>query len=122
MRSLGVLGAAHAIQRSGARISAREKSSVKLVLFTRSGSADARPGLLTDEGIVDVSSVVQAGYTPQLTMERWIDEFERLRPQLAALLATAPRVPESQVRLLPPLPRPGKIACCIANYWEHAQR
>ena len=22
----------------------------------------------------------------------------------------------------PPLPRPGKILCCIANYWEHAQR
>jgi 2-keto-4-pentenoate hydratase/2-oxohepta-3-ene-1,7-dioic acid hydratase in catechol pathway len=21
-----------------------------------------------------------------------------------------------------PLPRPGKILCCIANYWEHAQR
>jgi 2-keto-4-pentenoate hydratase/2-oxohepta-3-ene-1,7-dioic acid hydratase in catechol pathway len=26
------------------------------------------------------------------------------------------------VRLLPPLPRPGKILCCIGNYWEHAQR
>jgi 2-keto-4-pentenoate hydratase/2-oxohepta-3-ene-1,7-dioic acid hydratase in catechol pathway len=26
------------------------------------------------------------------------------------------------VRLKAPLPRPGKILCCIANYWEHAQR
>ena len=26
------------------------------------------------------------------------------------------------MRLRPPLPRPGKILCCIANYWEHAQR
>jgi 2-keto-4-pentenoate hydratase/2-oxohepta-3-ene-1,7-dioic acid hydratase in catechol pathway len=26
------------------------------------------------------------------------------------------------VRLRPPLPRPGKILCCIGNYWEHAQR
>ena len=26
------------------------------------------------------------------------------------------------VRLRPPLPRPGKILACIANYWEHAQR
>jgi 2-keto-4-pentenoate hydratase/2-oxohepta-3-ene-1,7-dioic acid hydratase in catechol pathway len=26
------------------------------------------------------------------------------------------------VRLGPPLPRPGKILACIANYWEHAQR
>jgi hypothetical protein len=23
------------------------------------------------------------------------------------------------VRLRPPLPRPGKILACIANYWEH---
>ena len=27
-----------------------------------------------------------------------------------------------QVQLKPPLPRPGKILACIANYWEHAQR
>ena len=26
-----------------------------------------------------------------------------------------------RVRLRPPLPRPGKILACIANYWEHAQ-
>ena len=26
------------------------------------------------------------------------------------------------MRLRPPLPRPGKILACIANYWEHAQR
>ncbi len=31
-------------------------------------------------------------------------------------------VPLERVRLLPPLPRPGKILACIANYWEHAQR
>src|SRR5262249_58453983 len=31
-------------------------------------------------------------------------------------------VPLDIVRLRPPLPRPGKILCCIGNYWEHAQR
>src|SRR4029078_10951815 len=31
-------------------------------------------------------------------------------------------VPPDRVQLKPPLPRPGKILCCIANYWEHAQR
>src|SRR5258708_3048106 len=30
--------------------------------------------------------------------------------------------PADSVRLRPPLPRPGKILCCIGNYWEHAQR
>ena len=31
-------------------------------------------------------------------------------------------MPLDRVRLRPPLPRPGKILACIANYWEHAQR
>jgi 2-keto-4-pentenoate hydratase/2-oxohepta-3-ene-1,7-dioic acid hydratase in catechol pathway len=31
-------------------------------------------------------------------------------------------VPVAQVQLKAPLPRPGKILACIANYWEHAQR
>ncbi len=31
-------------------------------------------------------------------------------------------MPLAQVQLKPPLPRPGKILACIANYWEHAQR
>jgi 2-keto-4-pentenoate hydratase/2-oxohepta-3-ene-1,7-dioic acid hydratase in catechol pathway len=124
MRTLGVLGAAHAVQRGGIGFSAQEKS-LKLVLFTTIAATDtttARPGLLTERGIVDASAVVKGSYTPQLTMEGWIDNFEALRPQLERLLAAAPAIPAEQVKLLPPLPRPGKIVCCIANYWEHAQR
>jgi 2-keto-4-pentenoate hydratase/2-oxohepta-3-ene-1,7-dioic acid hydratase in catechol pathway len=51
-----------------------------------------------------------------------IDEFEHLRPALEELAAGGPAVPLERVRLRPPLPRPGKILACIANYWEHAQR
>jgi 2-keto-4-pentenoate hydratase/2-oxohepta-3-ene-1,7-dioic acid hydratase in catechol pathway len=95
---------------------------LKLVLFTLGAPGEALPGLLTERGIVDVSSVVEAGFTPQLTMEGWIDGFERLRPQLEQLQAAGSAIATDRVKLLPPLPRPGKIACCIANYWEHAQR
>ena len=80
------------------------------------------PGLLTERGVVDVSPAVRKSHTPQLTMQGIIDDFEKLRPALEKLANSGDRKPLSQVQLKAPLPRPGKILCCIANYWEHAQR
>ncbi len=94
---------------------------MKLVLFEAAGKAIA-PGLMTDRGIVDISAAVKLSYTPQLTMTGIIDDFERLRPALEAIAASGAAIPLDQVRLRAPLPRPGKILACIANYWEHAQR
>jgi 2-keto-4-pentenoate hydratase/2-oxohepta-3-ene-1,7-dioic acid hydratase in catechol pathway len=93
---------------------------LKLALFESAGAI--RPGVITERGIVDVSSAVQAGYTPQLTMQGIIDRFDALRPALERLAAVADALPLEAVRLKAPLPRPGKILACIANYWEHAQR
>jgi 2-keto-4-pentenoate hydratase/2-oxohepta-3-ene-1,7-dioic acid hydratase in catechol pathway len=90
------------------------------VLFDKGG--EAVPGVWTEQGIVDVSGAVTKGHTPQLTMQGLIDGFDRLRPALEKLASEAPAVAVESVRLRPPLPRPGKILCCIANYWEHAQR
>src|SRR5256714_118691 len=95
---------------------------MKLVLFENPGEAEPRPGLLTERGIVDIGGHVAQSYTPQLTMQGIIDEFERLRPVLDQLAADGERRPAAGGRLHPPLPRPGKILCCIGNYWEHAQR
>jgi len=95
---------------------------VKLVLFQSAASGDVRPGLLTNRGVVDISAAVPAGHTPQLTMQGIIDGFDRLRPALEALARNGEALPLASVRLRPPLPRPGKILACIANYWEHAQR
>jgi 2-keto-4-pentenoate hydratase/2-oxohepta-3-ene-1,7-dioic acid hydratase in catechol pathway len=55
-------------------------------------------------------------------MQTLIDAFDRLRPALEREAAQGEALPLGSVRLRPPLPRPGKILCCIANYWEHAQR
>jgi len=96
--------------------------TVKLVLFQTSQTGEATPGALTDRGAVDLSSAVRKNHTPQLVMQGIIDEFDRLRPALERLATEGPAFPLEKIRLLPPLPRPGKILACIANYWEHAQR
>lgn len=95
---------------------------MRLVLFQTTPSAEILPGALTDRGVVDISAAVQKSYTPQLTMQGIIDQFERLRPVLEKLAGHGAALPLDTVRLRPPLPRPGKILACIANYWEHAQR
>ncbi len=93
---------------------------MKLALYETAG--DIRPGLLTERGIIDISAAVPAGHTPQLTMQGIIDGFDPLRPALERLARNAEALPLETVRLKAPLPRPGKILACIANYWEHAQR
>ena len=95
---------------------------MKLVLFQPATGADIVPGILTDRGVVDISAAVKKSYTPQLTMQGVIDDFDALRPALERLARDADALPLDKVRLRPPLPRPGKILACIANYWEHAQR
>jgi 2-keto-4-pentenoate hydratase/2-oxohepta-3-ene-1,7-dioic acid hydratase in catechol pathway len=94
---------------------------VKLVTFAAAGHA-AGPGVLTERGVVDIAGAVKPGYTAQLTMQGVIDDFDRLRPALEKLARDGEALPLDKVRLHAPLPRPGKILACIANYWEHAQR
>jgi 2-keto-4-pentenoate hydratase/2-oxohepta-3-ene-1,7-dioic acid hydratase in catechol pathway len=94
---------------------------MKLVLF-RQGTGEAQPGVMTERGIVGVTGATKQSYTPQLTMQGIIDDYDALRPALERLAADGPAVALADVKLLPPLPRPGKILACIANYWEHAQR
>ncbi len=95
---------------------------MKLVLFHAKSGGDIKPGLLTDRGVVDISGAVKQAYTPQLTMTGIIDNFDTLRPKLETLSRDEKAIPLADVQLKPPLPRPGKILACIANYWEHAQR
>ena len=95
---------------------------MKLVLFETSESREPTPGLLTERGVVSLAGSVERGHTPQQTMQGVIDGFGAMRPRLERLAAEGEALPLASVRLCAPLPRPGKILCCIANYWEHAQR
>jgi 2-keto-4-pentenoate hydratase/2-oxohepta-3-ene-1,7-dioic acid hydratase in catechol pathway len=89
------------------------------VLFEAATGGDTVPGLLTERGVVSIADAVGAGHTPQATMQCIIDDFETLRPALERLAREGAARPLGEVRLRPPLPRPGKILACIANYWEH---
>ena len=91
---------------------------MKLVLFQTAG-AEIAPGVLTSRGVVSVAGAVPSRHTPQATMEAIIDDFDALRPDLERLAGSAKALPLGDVRLRAPLPRPGKILACIANYWEH---
>jgi 2-keto-4-pentenoate hydratase/2-oxohepta-3-ene-1,7-dioic acid hydratase in catechol pathway len=95
---------------------------MRLVLFEKGGAGGPEPGILTERGVVGIEGLVPPGHTPQQTMERIIDGFEGLRPALERRAAEGAALPLAAVRLRAPLPRPGKILACIANYWEHAQR
>ena len=92
---------------------------MKLVLFETRGAGNASPGVLTERGVVGIGDAVPAGHTPQATMQRIIDDFVTLRPALERRARDGRAVPLEHVRLRAPLPRPGKILACIANYWEH---
>ena len=95
---------------------------MKLVLFQLDGRGDARLGLLTDQGVIDAGDIAPNSYTPQLTMQAVIDGFDDLRPALEQRAASGAALAGDAIKLMSPLPRPGKIVNCIANYWEHAQR
>ena len=92
---------------------------MKLVTFQSTGKPDLLPGLFTDRGVVSLADAVPAGATPTATMTGIIDDFDRLRPALERLARDGKALPAGDVRLRAPLPRPGKILACIANYWEH---
>ena len=86
---------------------------MKLVLYD-----NYQPGLLTDDGVVDVSALVSIGRTGQETIEGIIREWDDLKQGFELQAAQGRKIPLSQVQLRAPLPKPGKIMCMAANYLE----
>jgi 2-keto-4-pentenoate hydratase/2-oxohepta-3-ene-1,7-dioic acid hydratase in catechol pathway len=98
---------------------------MKLVLFQIDDrDQDPRAGALVDGGVVDLTASfgsLAEGPADRL-MQRVIDAFEGVRPAIEFAVRDARPRALSEVRLRAPITRPGKILCCIGNYWEHAQR
>jgi len=87
---------------------------MRFVLFETGSSAPAF-GLLTPGGIVSLEDLLD-GESPQDKLQHLIDTFAELRADLDALAATAAPVALDRVRLLPPVPSPGKILITTATY------
>jgi 2-keto-4-pentenoate hydratase/2-oxohepta-3-ene-1,7-dioic acid hydratase in catechol pathway len=94
---------------------------MKLVRFSRDGRA--LPGLLVDDGVVDIADVVShLGCDEEDCIPAIIEGFDQVRDGLEAARDNERPTPLKDVRLLSPLKRPRTILCAIANYWEHADR
>jgi 2-keto-4-pentenoate hydratase/2-oxohepta-3-ene-1,7-dioic acid hydratase in catechol pathway len=81
---------------------------------------DFRPCILKENGVVDISREVRnlQGGSPQLLLENIIVNFQFLRPKLERLEERGRVIPLEEVRLRPPVPRPGKVLCGRGNFME----
>jgi 2-keto-4-pentenoate hydratase/2-oxohepta-3-ene-1,7-dioic acid hydratase in catechol pathway len=97
---------------------------MKLCLFQSGAKAPVLPGLITERGVVSVASAVKnlSARTPTEAMIGIIDNYEKLKPALERLAKSGKALPLAKVRLRAPLMRPGKVLCCIGNYYEHQVR
>jgi 2-keto-4-pentenoate hydratase/2-oxohepta-3-ene-1,7-dioic acid hydratase in catechol pathway len=97
---------------------------MKLVLYTRSDTHDeVTVGVLTPlQTVVALPGAVAHRASAQSLVESIIDRVAADQHDVARSVESGRSLPLTEVTLLPPVPRPGKILCCIGNYWEHAQR
>ena len=98
---------------------------MKLCLFEHPDKPwDKLTGALVEGGVADLSPAlgIVALLGLDLRMQSLISRFNELREVCEKIAAAGPTYPDGSFRLLPPLPKPGKILCCIGNYWEHAER
>ncbi len=81
---------------------------------------DFKPCLVKDDGVVDISAEVGnlPSGSPQLLLEGIINNWASLRPRLAELSQSGTVLPMDQVRLRPPVPRPGKVLMGNGNFME----
>ena len=92
---------------------------MKLVFFN-----DFTLGVVAGDRIVDVSSAVQdiPHLGPHHLINGLIEAFDDYRPRIEELVAASDGVAIEDVRLRPPLPKPGKLVCMAVNYMEDGAR
>lgn len=90
---------------------------MKLITYLKDDSA--RPGVLTDNGILDIASAWDESNPPQSILEILQRDPECIS-KLAELAGSVKYlIPHESVRLLAPIPRPGKIIALAGNYSKH---
>jgi 2-keto-4-pentenoate hydratase/2-oxohepta-3-ene-1,7-dioic acid hydratase in catechol pathway len=85
---------------------------------------DVRLGVLRGDQVVDITANVQdVPHRDNADLIIGLIEcFDSRKERLEAVVAGGKGVPLSSVKILPPLPRPGKIDCMAVNYMEDGTR
>jgi len=90
---------------------------MKLVTYSRNESLSC--AILADEGLIDIPSVWQ-GPNPPRSVRETLTKGPDCLSRLAGLAeSTDILTPIESVRLLAPIPRPGKVIALAGNYTEH---
>ncbi len=88
---------------------------MKLTFFN-----DYQLGVITEDGVVDISDALSgiSYHTPQELIRMVIEDFDNLRPAIAAAAENGTTTALDSVSLKAPLPRPGQLVCLAGNYIE----
>ncbi len=90
---------------------------MKLSTYVRDG--DASCGIVTDRGMVDIPSSWKKADPPR-SIKEILDRGDMCLDRLREIARSATQAtPLDQVKLLAPIPRPGKILALAGNYSEH---
>jgi 2-keto-4-pentenoate hydratase/2-oxohepta-3-ene-1,7-dioic acid hydratase in catechol pathway len=90
---------------------------MKLATYSKEGSVSC--GILTGEGLIDIVSGWDGSDPPRSVIEI-LERGPACLEELAGLEKSARQlIPLNSVKLLAPIPRPGKILALAGNYVEH---
>ncbi|UCG58077.1 MAG: fumarylacetoacetate hydrolase family protein [Phycisphaerales bacterium] len=90
---------------------------MKLATYSRDGSVSC--GIMTDDGLLDVPSAWEGPNPPRSVFEI-LQRGPSCLAKLAQLASSADVLtPPEVVKLLAPVPRPGKVIALAGNYSEH---
>ena len=90
---------------------------MKLTTYSKDGSVSC--GILTGSGLIDIVSAWK-GENPPRSVKEILERGPACLAQLAGLEKSgADLIPLDSVKLLAPIPRPGKILALAGNYVEH---
>lgn len=89
---------------------------MKLATFIRQGGQRPEVGVVTEKGVAPLPA---EGPAAGLDMIRLIERWDELSGEVAKAAATTAALPLERVRLLAPVPRPGKIPAMGLNYADH---
>src|SRR3954447_2885432 len=81
-------------------------------------------GLWVNDQVINVDGQIPDGpdNTTQGRLARLLEQLDSLRPALQQAMHKGPFIPQTDITLEAPVPKPSKIVCAFANYAENGAR